>query len=1073
MHDQAAEAYRLSPLQHHHWRVRRRFPGREWSATVTVRVEGPVDADRLRAALEEVARRHEILRTGFPLLPGTSVPVQSIGDDPELSFEVHDLSELAAGECALWLEEKERALAAEPFQLERTGGVGLLRAVLITLAPEEHRLLLAQPTIAADAESLWNLVRETTAVLRGEPSASSGDDGDGAMQFADVAEWFHQNFESEDAAQGLAFWRQVDPKEALELRIPQALEATLDGTFEPAALTRRLSDEDQDAIERLARRCGAAPEAVLLAAWQTLLARLSERAEPVVGVHSTGRGFEGLEDALGPFARLLPVRMRVDGSFAELVRRANTACGAAEEWHELFDFERAGASAEGFLPYAFEYLAPPAPERAGDLAFVLERRHAVTEPFHLALVHDVVDGAPALALRYDPRVFLTADVECLLDQVATLVANGCADPDARADALSALSAEARGRVIEEFAHGPAPANEPACVHRLIAEHAAQTPAAPAVFAAGQELTYGELDRRANQLARHLRALGVGPDVFVGLYLDRSVEMLVGLLATLKAGGAYLPLPPGYPSERVAFMLVDAAAPVVLTRTREAESLPPFAGAVVKLDAERREIESLDDEPLDELAGPENRAYVIHTSGSTGKPKGVPILHRNLAHSTRTRMEYYEDSVRTYLLLSSFAFDSSVAGIFWTLCQGGRLLLPEDGFEQEIPAIADLIEEHGVTHMLALPSLYGLILDTTSPERLRSLSTVIVAGESSSRALVAAHAEKLPSAGLYNEYGPTEGTVWSTVFDCSVPFDRTRVPIGRPVPGAEAYVVDPEGEPAPIGAPGELWIGGTGIAPGYLDRPELTAERFVADPFHPGEGRRLYRTGDVARWLPDGNLEFLGRLDHQVKLRGYRIELEEIEAALSTHAAVRETVLLAREDTPGDQRLVAYVATTGEDPAAPAELRAHVAASLPDYMIPAHFVFLDELPLLPNGKVDRRALPAPDHGRAEATSAYVAPATPLEQVLAAIWSELLKVDQVGTGDDFFELGGHSILATQLFARIVDTFQVKIRLRLIFDRRTIRALAEDMLRNPAERHRIERTAEIVLSVLETPDEALGGQ
>ncbi|MEQ1894626.1 MAG: non-ribosomal peptide synthetase, partial [Planctomycetota bacterium] len=456
------------------------------------------------------------------------------------------------------------------------------------------------------------------------------------------------------------------------------------------------------------------------------------------------------------------------------------------------------------------------------------------------------------------------------------------------------------------------------------------------------------------------------------------------------------------------------------------------------------------------------AYVIYTSGSTGKPKGVPVTHANLAHSTRARLAYYRQPVERYLLLSSFAFDSSVAGIFWTLVSGGTLVLPPEGFEKELTELPALIARERPTHLLGLPSLWSLLLEQAPPDALASLTTVIVAGESCPPELVKRHHATLARTALFNEYGPTEGTVWSTVFDTAQPCARPQVPIGRPIPGAANYVLDAAREPVPPGVAGELWIGGPGVVAGYLERPELTAERFADDPLMPGG--RMYRTGDRARWLADGNLEFLGRIDQQVKVRGYRIELEEIEAVLGAHPAVRETLVTARDDGQGLQ-LVAYVVASGAAPVE-SDLLRYLAERLPEYMLPARAITLSDWPRLPNGKIDRKALPAP-----EVALAFAEPEGALEIVLAALFADVLGCDEVSRHDDFFARGGHSLSATRLYARLKETLQVKLPLRALFERRTPAALAAELLRDPAEGARVQRVAEVVLSVLEGEERALG--
>lgn len=606
-----------------------------------------------------------------------------------------------------------------------------------------------------------------------------------------------------------------------------------------------------------------------------------------------------------------------------------------------------------------------------------------------------------------------------------------------------------------------------CIHHLIEEQAARTPDADAVIFESERLSYAELNARANQLAHHLQRHGIGPDVPVALCVEPSLEMIVGILGILKAGGAYVPLDPEYPQERASFMLQDTRAPVVLTQERLRERCAKNSVPVLCLDNDWSQVSGQTREnPLASVTS-ENLAYVIYTSGSTGTPKGVLVSHENLVHSTWARVLYYRRPVGRYLLLSSFAFDSSVAGIFWTLIQGGALVLPPAGTQRDPKTITELIARHRVTHTLCLASHYALILAEADRQKLASVNTAIVSGEVFSISLVNRHDELMPQANLYNEYGPTEASVWCIVFDCREPFTGNKVPIGRPIANTMAYILDSRLRLVPVGVQGELHIGGIGVTKGYLNRPELTAERFLPDPFSNQPGARMYKTGDLARCLPDGNIEFLGRMDEQVKLRGYRIELGEIEAVLGQHPAVREAVVVDREDVPGDKRLVAYfvVHTRSPRPAVRA-LREHLATRLPEYMVPAAFVSMNAIPRTTIGKLDRAELPPPPAGRPDLEPDFVAPRTSLEQVLAGICEELLYLRQVGIHDNFFDLGIHSILIVQFASRVRDALQVDVPLRTFFETPTVAGLTAFLCKHP-QRATIEKTADLVVRVARLSD------
>ncbi len=1041
----SADGQRLSPLQEHLFRLQESWPATPWSARIAVRIGGTLDPEALRAALAGAVARHEILRTRFARPAPEDAPLQVVEPEGRASLQLLDLRSASENERARQLLDLKQALSA-PQALDEPAA---LRAALVVLGENEQRLCLVQSPLAADWRSLWNLTRELARALAGEPEGAE------PMQFVDLARWLRDAREGEDARTGTELWRRVARAAASALRLPLEYERE-PRPLDPGELVLPLPAGTKVALEQLARSCSVPLASLLLAAWQVLLARSSERDELVMGVRSSGRAFHGLEGALGTFERLLPVAAHIEErtTIARLARRADEGMAQAEEWHEYFDPEGLGGVP---VHHLFEFLPSVEPFECGGRRFELVRRESLSEPLRCSLRVEEHPGGFELRLAHDPRFLSRADAEALAEQYLALLADCCARPEVPVRTLSLLSSGMRERILERFGAGPALAPESRCIHGWILETAREHPHAVAVTARGPALTYRELEERSGRLAAHLQRLGIGPGEFVGLHLERSVELVVAVLAVLRAGGAYLPLPPAYPRERIRFMLEDSRAKVVLCATGAVATLAGFDGRIVPLGA--RVLETLPDERPAERSRPSDVAYAIYTSGSTGTPKGVPVTHANLVHSTRARAAHYPEPVGTYLLLSPLAFDSSVAGIFWTLAQGGNLVLPPEDLEQDLTALPGLIARHRVTHLLALPSLWSLVLEHARAGELDSLRTVIVAGESCPPELVPGHARRLPRAHLYNEYGPTECSVWSTVFDCAGTLARPQVPIGRPIPGIRVHVVCEDGTLAPIGISGELWIGGPSVSEGYLRRPDLTRERFGPDPFVPG---RVYRTGDRARWLPDGNLEFLGRLDHQVKIAGFRIELEEIEAALRSHPSVREALVLVRNDEGRGTRLVAYV-TAGERRPVQVELLRHLSERLPAHMVPANAVVLEQWPRLPDGKIDRAALrpPSEKEGSEEPVGA-------LETVLAALFADVLGLERVGRQDDFFALGGHSLLATRLYARLREALQAPLSLRALFEHRTPAALAEELVRAPEDRARVERLAALVLSVLELSDE-----
>jgi len=664
-------------------------------------------------------------------------------------------------------------------------------------------------------------------------------------------------------------------------------------------------------------------------------------------------------------------------------------------------------------------------------------RPSTTTQFDLTLSLTEVDDVIVGSLDYASDLFDAATVERWAGHLQVLLNGMVADDQQRISRLPILTQAEIGHIVVDWNDTGAGYAQDSGIHQLFERQAQKTPDAVAVAFEGRSLTYAELNAKSNRLAHYLREKGAGPAVLIGLCVDRSPEMIIGLLGILKAGSAYVPLDPDYPEERIAYMINDAGMPLLLTRQRLLEKLTACPAGLICLDRDWAEIERFDAENPVSRNHPLDAAYLIYTSGSTGQPKAVMVSHRNAAHSTSARFSNYREPVRAFLLLSSFAFDSSVAGIFWTLGQGGCLCLPTHDDARDPAALAKLVERHKVSHLLALPTLYAVLLKQDF-QQLQSVTSVIVAGEACPNDVVKQHFAALPDVRLYNEYGPTEATVWSSVYLAGIEDIDRVLPIGRPIGNVRLYLLDPALLPVPVGVPGELYIGGEGVVRGYLRRPDLTAEKFVPDPFG-NNGGRLYKTGDLARYRADGNIEFLGRIDHQVKIRGFRIELGEVEARLLQHVDVQEAVALAREDNSGNRQLIAYLVGNPGGSPEPDALRDYLKATLPDYMLPNAFVFLDRMPLSANGKLDRKALPAPDFC-GQLQKQYVEPRTETEQILAGIWAEVLDLERVGVKDNFFELGGHSLLATQLVSRLCRKFNIELPLKAIFEQGTVEKIAQ---------------------------------
>jgi amino acid adenylation domain-containing protein len=1035
------QGFRLSPQQRHLWSLQAQ-DSRAYHVRCAVGIAGHVNAAALKSAVYDVVDRHEILRTVFPRVAGPEFPLQVITDRPAPDWCEHDLTTYGRDEQDGRVQELFEA-AARAFDTEQGP---LLAVSLGKLAPDRHVLIISLHALCSDAAGLRNLVREIAlaygAATQGRAAANA------TPQYADLSEWQNELFESEDVEAGREFWRRQEIAPALHLKLPRERVATAPPRFEPQRHVLAVAPELTAGLAALAARHGASLSAALLTCWQTLLSRLSGQAEVVVGVCFDGRDYEALETALGLLAKYLPVRVRLDGtsSFSAALARATGAAREVGAWQECFSWEaraeqRAEASTQpNFFPFCFEFDEPQEIRLAGALTFTVEQQYACIDRFKVKL--SVVRRSDALTaeLYYDPSLFSAEDIALLAERYRQLLAGVVRAPEATLDRFDLVTGDERRRLLYEFNRTHAAYPEDKCVHQLFEEQAARTPSSVAVVHGDRRLSFRELNARADHLAHRMRQLGVGPDVRVGLCVERSIEMLIGVLGVLKAGGAYVPLDPQYPRQRLAFMLEDACPAVLLTQSDLEGSLPACSAFVICLDDEAEQPGADAAPPLPNAATAANLAYVIYTSGSTGQPKGVMIPHRGLTNYLHwAAAAYMTDAGDGAPVHSSLSFDLTVTSLFCPLLRGQPVLLLGDG--QGIDTLSDTLRATGNFSLIKITPAHLDALSRVLPaeEAAGRARAFIIGGEALSAESLAYWRAHAPGTRLINEYGPTETVVGCCVYEMSDGDAHTGVvPIGRPIANTRIYLLDEYLRVVPAGMPGELYIGGAGIARGYLHQPGLTAERFVPDPFGAAPGARLYRTGDLARFLPTGEIEFLGRGDRQVKVRGYRIELGEVEAALALHPNVREAAVIVRDDAPGDRRLVAYLVPKGEAAPSPSDLRAFLAERLPEYMLPVALVALGELPLTANGKIDRQALPAPAFGREDAPRTSAVP-TPTEEVVAGIWAEVLGLEAVRLEDNFFDLGGDSLLATQVSARVRNAFGVELPVSALFEKPTPATLA----------------------------------
>ncbi|HEV2150668.1 MAG TPA: amino acid adenylation domain-containing protein, partial [Longimicrobiaceae bacterium] len=1032
----------LSFAQQRLWFVDRLDPGRStYNMSYPLRVSGELDLPALRRALDEVVRRHESLRTRFPVRDGE--PEQVVEPASRARLPLVDLGGL--GERAR--EAELRRLAAEeagrPFDL---AAGPLLRTTAVRLGAADAAVFFTMHHIVSDGWSIGILVREVSALYAAHSRGEALRLPDLPLQYADYAAWQREWLTGAVLQEQVGFWRErlAGAPALLELptdrpRPPVAGDGGAIHGFAAGAATTA-------ALDALARREGATRFMVLLAAWQLLLARYAGTDDVVVGTPIAGRTWAETEGLIGLFVNTLVLRARVPRTitFRELLHHVReTTLGAFE--HQEFPFEKLvqELGMERSQAYSPVFQVMFALQNAGggelelDGAGVegVDAGESAPARFDLSLSLFGADAEIRGELTYRVELWERASIARLLRHYGRVLEQVVQAPERLLRDVSLLADGERAQVLEGWNATSAAYPRGRCVHELFAEQAACTPGAPAVVFRGETLTYAELDRRSNRLAHALRRRGVGPEVRVALCLERGVEQVVAVLGVLRAGGAYVPLDPAHPPERLALLLSDAGAPVVLTQPHLRERLPSTGAQVLCLDGDLPGPGVGDAAPPESGAVPENLAYVVYTSGSTGRPKGVMVTHRsvvNLAAALREAVygRRGADAAPRVSMNGPLTFDTSVKQ--WVQLLSGAALYPvPDEVRYDGGTMGEWLRESRVEVLDCTPAqLRVLIADGLLEQAGAAPTDVLVAGEAIDPATWRRLGE---DAGrrYYNLYGPTECTVDAVLS----PVEASRpVPvIGRPIGNVRAYVLDAGLDPVPVGVPGELYVGGEGVARGYLGRADLTAAAFLPDPFGGRSGARLYGTGDRVRWLPSGELEYLGRTDFQVKVRGFRIEPGEVEAALQAHPSVREAVVVVREDTPGEKRLAAYV--VGGDVAA-AALRAHLGARLPEYMVPSDFVVLESLPLTPNGKVDRRALPAPE---AASGDAFVAPRTPTEEIVSGIWAEVLGAARVGAADDFFALGGHSLLVARVVSRVRRSLGVELPLRAVFDASTVAGLA----------------------------------
>ncbi|MBD2128004.1 amino acid adenylation domain-containing protein [Microcoleus sp. ZQ-A2] len=1039
---QTLQGFRLSPQQKHLWLLQQ--DSLAYCASCAIQIEGNLNVQALKSALNQIVNRHESLRTTFHRQPGIKIPIQVIAESGTLSWNQVNLKELNFQEQSAYIEQLFQETGGLNFKSKPES---ILSSSLLTLSDNQHILLVTLPAICADSWTLKNLVKEISQTYQAYFKGENLPDEE-PVQYIQFSEWQNELLEDEDAETGKGYWRnQAFPN----LALPFEGKSQSSARFEPEVYTVEIHPDVAAKLDAIATLYNASFSEVLFACWYTLLWRLTGHSDIAVSTIYSGRKYEELHEVLGLLAKWLPVRCSLQNNFkfSEVLSQLGETLREVDQWQDYFVGEESTDSDNDVvnLPIAFEFEEWSDKYCTGEVSFSIDKQYVCFARFKLKLSCVRKEESLAAEFHYDTELFDQEAIQCIVEQFQTLVESAANNPEAVVSELNIISDRTRDHLLVELNNTQSNYPQTQCIHHLFEQQVERTPDNIAVVFENQQLTYAELNAKANQLAHYLKRQGVGAEVLVGIYAERSLNSIIALLGILKAGGAYLPVDTALPQESLAFRLQDAKVPVLLTQQGLLKREDAQPQTVVYLDADWEIIaQESDANPTSELT-PENLAYVLYTSGSTGQPKGVAIEHQQMLNYLHAILEKLElPAGASFAMVSTFAADLGNTVIFPALYTGGCLHIVSQERASDPEALAEYFQRHPIDCLKIVPSHLATLLASSASSSLLPRQCLVLGGEAASWDLIEKVQQYAPNCRILNHYGPTETTVGVLTYPVKSKgdsYNAKTVPIGRAIANTQVYLLDEQLQPVPIGVPGEIYIGGAPLARGYLNRPELTAEKFIpvenlrGQDAHP---TRVYKTGDKARYLPDGNIEFLGRVDYQVKIRGFRIELGEIEAVLSQHSGVRQAVVSLSEDESGTKRLIGYVVPKQQQAPNISDLRQFCLNKLPEYMVPSAFVPLKSLPLTPNGKIDRRALPAPEQTRPELEGIYVAPRTSIEAQLAEIWTKVLGLEKVGIHDNFFDLGGHSLLITQLLAKVRDTFKVNLSLRSLFKDPTVANIAK---------------------------------
>lgn len=1051
------QGFQLSPQQKRLWQLQQN--GSIYISQAAITIEGIIDLKILEAAVQKVVARQEILRTNFYRQSGVSIPFQVISDNERISWQTIDLSKLSKSKIKLELSELLRAEKSARFNLERGS---LIRLLTVCLHKDSHYLIITLPSLCADSQTIDNLVGEISQSYslylqkKGfwtEP-----------VQYIQFSEWQNELL-TEEAAAGRDYWQQQQATFEQCFTIPGELERTADLETQSNIYSLAIEPQLRDKIDSIVTQYNIDISSLLRTCWYILIWKLTNKSEIAIANLCSGRKYQELENTFGLLAQFLPITCTFSPQFTvrEILSNLDNNLERAEQYQEYYLGENSNLELNN-LSIGFEFEQLSDRYNAGGISFSIDRKDINLENFKIKLTCQQQPGDLITEFHYDTNSFKNETITLLARQFHTLIDSAIDNLEATIGELNILDRQQRDRLLIEFNDNATSYPQNKCIHQLFEAQVAKTPNNIAVIFDREKITYSQLNRQADRLANHLQQQGVKPETLVGLYLERSHLAIVGLLGILKAGAAYLPLDSALPPAGLAFRLRDSGVSVLLTQRSLVDQSPTNIQHLICLDSNWETVAAENQNAPHEEVQSNNLAYAIYTSGSTGTPKAVAVEHRQLVNYVCSIIDRFKLTPgASFATVSTVAADLGNTMLFPALCTGGCLHIIPQETAADSQKFGNYCQRYSIDYLKIVPSHLSALLAASTSADFLPQKQLILGGEASNWQLIAKIQQHQPNCEIFNHYGPTETTVGVLTYQIDLETNNKSlaVPIGKPLPNNRVYILDEQLQPVPLGVWGELYIGGAQVSRGYLNRPELTTEKFIKISFDKAvKEDRLYKTGDRVRYLPalkdtashNGNIEFLGRIDRQIKIRGFRIELGEIETLLRQHPGIQSAVVIANEDSPDNKRLIAYIVTDpqfrllhqNQDTEIAQELRSFCLIQCPEYMIPSAFVVLKVLPLTANGKIDYRALPTPEQTRPELQQPYIAPRSPLEEKLVEIWTEILGLERIGIYDDFFELGGHSLLITQLLAKVRNTFDIELPLKDLFDAPTIADLGESINR-----------------------------